>query len=309
MSPEHVELKVKSVDIGPAQLPADLQNFGATPEKDLNDISVVTDETSSLSDGTTEESDVEISEKEAAIHKRIRQIEGSNFYCKKFFPILLTIVSSLGLIFLRGGKGFPSIIGAEKCTANDWILFGAYLSFISVLALICGCIVNNEQKLKVKSNWPFSIYERQFSSKFLINGNFLGFATGVIAANIGIGGGTIITPMMMTFNFLPQVISYTTMYLVVNNKLVSALVFFLVGYIRVDYLLFIGGILFFGVILIEWRISALVRKLGRQSFISFIFVGIMFLSIILVSFTGILSVIEKKKNDEDVLEFKSFCDS
>lgn len=298
-------------DRAPAELPEDLKNFGEIKqEKSSGELSQAETEssTSSLSDGTTEESDVEVSEKEAKIHAQIRKIEGNNFYYKKFIPIVFALFSSLALIILRGGKGFPSIIGAEKCTVKGWILFFSYVILILCLAIVSGFVVYREQQLKVKSNWPFSTYERQFSSKFLINGNFLGFATGVIAANIGIGGGTIITPMMMTFNFLPQVISYTTMYLVVNNKLVSALVFFLVGYIQLDYLFFIGSILLFGVILIEWKVSYLMRRLGRQSFISFIFVGIMFLSIILVAVTGIMNTVEARKNGEDVLEFKGFCD-
>jgi hypothetical protein len=169
----------------PAELPEDLKNFGKTEQSGDNSNSINIDESSSYSDGTTEESDVEVSEKEAKIHAKIKKIEGSNFYCKKFMPILFAIFSSVALIILRGGKGFPSIIGAEKCTAKDWVLFFSYLIFIACLAVISGCVVYKEQQLKVKSNWSFSTYERQFSSKFLINGNFLGFATGVIAANIG----------------------------------------------------------------------------------------------------------------------------
>jgi hypothetical protein len=145
----NIELKKRlskgsNISFEPAELPADLKNFGEPVELSRSDQSVVTDESSSLSDGTTEESDVEISEKEAKIHAEIKKIEGNNFYYKKFVPILLTIVGSLTMILLRGGKGFPSIIGAEKCTGKDWVLFATYLIFICAIAYTTGKVVYNE---------------------------------------------------------------------------------------------------------------------------------------------------------------------
>ena len=293
-----------------AELPEDLKNFELgkkNSQEEEKDPYVATDESSSLSDGTTEESDVELSEKEAKIHAQIKKMEGSNFYYKKFLLILTGIIGSILVIFLRGGKEFESIIGAKKCDVRDWIVLAIYLIFIIAVSLISAYVVYKEQKLKIQSNWNFSKYEKQFTNKFLVVGNVIGFMTGMLSSIFGIGGGTILTPVMMSFNYLPQVISFTAMYLVVCNKLVSALVMLLTGLIRLDYLVCVGIFLFVAISLTEWKLDLIIAKIGRQSFISFIYVFIMFISIILVAFTGVTNVIEKKKNNENVLNFGSFC--
>jgi hypothetical protein len=111
-------------------------------EQPLEAAKVVTEESSSLSDGTTEESDVEVTEKEAKIHTEIKRIEGKDFYYKKFIPILLTIIGSLLIIAFRGGSGFPSIIGAVKCSIKDWIVFALYLLFMGGVTLLSVHVVH-----------------------------------------------------------------------------------------------------------------------------------------------------------------------
>ena len=81
----------------------------------------------------------------------------------------------------------------------------------------------------------------------------------------------------------------------------------LTGLIRLDYLVCVGIFLFVAISLTEWKLDLIIAKIGRQSFISFIYVFIMFISIILVALTGVTNVIEKKKNNENVLNFGSFC--
>ena len=76
---------------------------------------------------------------------------------------------------------------------------------------------------------------------------------GFVSTNIGIGGGAILTPVLLKLQFMPQVISYTSMYLIVWNRIVSAIVFFAGGYVVVDYLLFIGGVMFISILLSEFK--------------------------------------------------------
>ena len=130
-----------------------------------------------------------------------------------------------------------------------------------------------------------------------MSGNLIGFITGFLSANIGIGGGTVLIPVMMSFGFLPSVISYTTSYLVVNNKIVASLVYFLTEVVPLDYLLIVGGIMFVSVFIMEFKSKSLLKRFGRQSYLSMIFVGLTILSIFLVAYSSIMDVIEKKKNN------------
>lgn len=252
----------------PAELPEELKNFDITKkhsgsDNDNENNQVATDESSSLTDGTTEESEIEVNEKTAKIHAHIRRVEGSDFYYKKFLPIMLALILTVAVVFLRGGSSMPSIIGAKRCNSKDWAVFGGYLVCIILVSLLCSSVVRREQKLKDSCDWNFSKFEKKFSNKFLMSGNIIGFVTGFLSANIGIGGGTVLIPVMMSFGFLPSVISYTTSYLVVNNKFVASLVFFLTEVVPLDYLLIVGGIMFISVFIMEFKSKAILKKLGR----------------------------------------------
>lgn len=188
---------------------------------------VKTDESSSLTDGTTEESEIEVNEKNAKIHTEIKRIEGMDFYYKKFLCIILALVLTLAVVFMRGSSSQPSIIGATKCSIKDWSVFAIYLVAIVLVSYLCSSVVQKEQILKESSGWRFSKFEKKFSDKFRLAGNLIGFVTGFISAITGMSGGTMLIPVMMSFDFLPSVISYTVSYLTFKNKLVITLVVFL----------------------------------------------------------------------------------
>lgn len=91
----------------------------------------------------------------------------------------------------------------------------------------------------------------------------IGFCTGITAALVGIGGGMITNPVLLSYDFMPTVVSFTSMYLIVSNKIVADTVFILGGVMPLQYMFFIGGILVVGVLIVEWKLGQLVKKLGR----------------------------------------------
>ena len=238
---------------------------------------------------------------------KLKKIEKSNFYWKKFCIIIAVLFSSLAVTFLRGGKNFKSVIGVKKCDPTDWTIFGVYVAIILLFSIISAVVVYSEQKEKLQAGWKFSKYEKNFDLKFIVLGNFFGILMGFVSANVGIGGGLMITPLLLSYDFLPTVVSYTGMYLVFANKLVSTTVFLLSGSIPVNYMLFIGLFLVFGVLVAEFKISKFVKNSGRPSIISFIFVGIVLVSMCLVVYTGVSEILEKLGEGEPVLEFQPFC--
>ena len=162
--------------------------------------------------------------------------------------------------------------------------------------------------MKDKSGWNYSIHEKKFDKKFLLNGNIIGLSTGLIAAFVGIGGGTITNPVLLSYNFAPTVVSFTSMYLIVANKMVADTVFILGGVMPLQYMFFIGGILVIGVLFVEWKLGQLVKRLGRQSYISFLFSGLLIIALILVIIVGIKTTTETLDDEnKGLLEFTSFC--
>jgi uncharacterized membrane protein YfcA len=217
----------------------------------------------------------------------IKEIEGMNFHPKKFSIIIGVLICSLFIIFARGGKGLDSIFGISRCDAWDWSIMAVYAVVIAVFAFVSYTVVLSEQNTKEKSGWVYTKHEKKFDKKFLITGNIIGILTGIIASLVGIGGGTITNPVLLSYNFMPTVVSFTSMYLIVANKIVADTVFILGDVMPLQYMFFIGLILVVGVLIVEWKLGQLVKKLGRQSFISFLFSGLLVIALVLVLIVGI----------------------
>lgn len=230
-----------------------------------------------------------------------------DFYYKKFSLIVAVTAGSILIAFIRGGKDLKSIIGSKECSRADWIAFGVYTAFMVGCIALCFMVVYREQKLKKLSKFPHHPDEHLFTKKFLWGVNIIGLVIGFVSTNIGIGGGAIMTPVLLKLNFMPQVISYTSMYLIVWNRIVSAIVFFAGGYVVVDYLLLIGGVMFVAILLSEFKANQMVKKAGRQSFITFTFVLLVMLSLLAVLYTTYTFIQDKREKNEKLLDFKPFC--
>jgi uncharacterized membrane protein YfcA len=212
------------------------------------------------------------------------------------------------VIVLRGGKGLDSIIGVKKCDGLDWVIFIAYSLIVTIFIFIGNKVVLAEQRLKERCHWEYHPDEKIFNKAFITKGNFFGIITGIVASMVGIGGGMITNPILMSQDFIPQVVSFTGMYLIVMNKIVSSTVFILSGLMPIDYLLFTGVILAIGVVIVEWKVAQVVKKFGRQSIISFLFVGIMSVALVLVLLVGFQTTKETLDNGDSLFGFKSYCE-
>lgn len=234
--------------------------------------------------------------------------ESRNFTLKKMIFVLANIALSLILTFLRGGKGMESIIGMKKCSGLEWQIFSVYFILVGVLAFYGSYSVLKTQKIKERIKWKFHACEKKFTSKFILKCNFYGFAIGIISANVGIGGGLVITPLLLSYDYLPVVVSYTGMYMVVVNKIVSTTVFLLSGNMPIDYMLVIGSCLICGVAITELKLGQYIKKVGRPSIITFIFVGVVFTALCLVLYSGYEKIWGSESTPE-VWKFKNFCDA
>jgi hypothetical protein len=241
------------------------------------------------------------------LEESIRLEESRNFTVKKMSFVLSNIALSLLLTFLRGGKGMDSIIGMESCTNTEWTVFGVY--FILVVVAIWGSSsVLKTQKIKEQIKWKFHETEKKFTLNFILKCNFYGFAIGIISANVGIGGGLVITPLLLSYDYLPVVVSYTGMYMVVVNKIVSTTVFLLSGNMPIGYMLVFGSCLICGVAITELKLGQYIKKVGRPSIITFIFVGIVFTAMCLVCYSG-YEKIWGSESTPGVWKFENFCDA
>jgi len=246
-----------------------------------------------------------ITPEQKQIHDKLIEIEGKNFYWKKTGVIGLIVLTTLLAVFLRGGKGMDSVIGAERCSAADWIIFMGYIVMIALYFAFAYMVIASEQKIKDTTNWVLHKDDIQQTAGFIALGFTISIVVGFFAVIIGIGGGLLLTPFLLNVGLFPQTIAFTGMYLTIMKNVVSVVIYIISGYMPIDYFLVMGIIIFIGVLFVEWRVAILVKKLGRQSLITFLFAFIILFSDILV----IYSAFDRYVTFSDLYEFKGYCDS
>lgn len=241
-------------------------------------------------------------------HLKIRKIEGKNFYYKKFGLIVLNTLASLLIVLIRGSKGFESILGIETCSFFDFFSLSIYLLFSVLLNLTGYSVIHQEQKRKEDSGYPILKEEIRWTPKFIALGGVCSFLTGFIAALTGIGGGLLINPFLMSLNYTPIVSSFTAMYLVMVGKITAAFLHLITGELPYQYNLFIGFFIIVGVFISEKAIASLIKKYGRQSFISFTFLGLAAGAFGLILYSGYNNVKNDLDSGEKLFGFKNYCD-
>lgn len=128
-----------------------------------------------------------------------------------------------------------------------------------------------------------------------------------MAGALGLGGGVIFNPLLLSMGVPPKVSSATGMYLITFSKIATCLIYFLSGELLLDYGLWaslwscVGSIL--GLKAVNWYMD----KVGRQSIIVAALTFVMAISVIGVPFFGIQDLLKKVDVNIDIYAFKSLC--
>lgn len=125
-------------------------------------------------------------------------------------------------------------------------------------------LVAYEQGLKEKFG-GINIAESDliFRGKTLRNVLGLGFTGGWVAGALGLGGGVIFNPLLLSMGVPAKVSSATGMYLITFSKIVTCVIYFLYGELVIDYALWAALVSVLGSIAGLATINWYMKKFGR----------------------------------------------
>lgn len=114
----------------------------------------------------------------------------------------------------------------------------------------------------------------------------LGFFGGLIAGALGLGGGMIFSPVLLTMGLPPQVTGSCSLFMIFFGKVASCLVYALNGQINIEYALWIGLWASMGGVLGSLALIVYVKLGGRQSFSVFVLSVGLSLGVVALPFIG-----------------------
>lgn len=131
----------------------------------------------------------------------------------------------------------------------------------------------------------------------------LGFMGGMLAGALGLGGGVIFNPVLLTMGLPPQVSGACSLYMVFFSKIASCLVYILNGQLNIMYSLWVGLWASLGGVIGSLALIMYVKYGGRQSTIVFILVFEFVISVSLIPYFGTMQVKADHDGGKDVWAF------
>ena len=214
----------------------------------------------------------------------------------------------LCLIFLqlwRGNKAAPSLFGIETCSAGDWIGQIVYIGISFVIVVFAVRKAIKEQEIKEEHGKGVREGEVKMSGGSLVK--LLGFSLigGFVSGALGLGGGAIFNPLLLSMGCPPTVASSTGMYMIIFSTGATTIIYLLNGVLDYQYGLWVGAFCIMGTFLGMWMLNKFLKKLNRQSPLVFLLSFMFVISTIAVPVFGA----DKLKGIDNLWAFKNFCNS
>lgn len=146
-----------------------------------------------------------------------------------------------------------------------------------------------------------------FRGKVLRNVLFLGFGGGWVAGALGLGGGVIFNPLLLSMGVPPIVSTATGTYLILFSKIATCFLYFIFGELTMDYALWIAAWSTIGTLIGIKGANWYMQKFDRQSIIVFFLAVVLGLSVIGVPYFGAMELYDKVQLGENIMKFKSLC--
>ncbi|OWM77647.1 sulfite exporter TauE/SafE family protein 2-like isoform X2 [Punica granatum] len=217
---------------------------------------------------------------------------GKEGTCKLGFPwvklgILVLVWFSFFVIYLlRGNRNHQSIGSSKPCGSGYWIISSLQIP-LAVVFTTWILVRKDGLQYRDPSRQEVSNSSITAPSNRLIFPTMALFA-GVLGGVFGIGGGMLISPLLLQVGIAPEVTAATCSFMVFFSSTMSALQYLLLGMDHIGTTLIFSFICFVGSLIGLMVVQRAIKEFGRASLIVFSVSTVMALSTVLV--TGFAAV-------------------
>ena len=223
---------------------------------------------------------------------------------KKLVVTGTLIVAIILLALLRGTSSFDSIVGIPYCRAVYWIIAGLTVIICAIALLINLRLLKGPLRIKkehglVTRAGRFELTEDQIGKLIILS-----IIAGVLAGLLGIGGGMIMGPTLISIGVPAQGLAATSGFFIVQTSFISLVLACLYRDLPLQdqgFLMLLSIIGSFGV---SYVLNRLVKKFKRPSIILWTLMLVLTMSLIA---TPIFEVLTNLHNFGPMMSFSSIC--
>lgn len=135
------------------------------------------------------------------------------------------------------------------------------------------------------------------------------FCGGWVSGAIGLGGGSIFNPLMISMGVPPLVATSTAMYMIIYSSTASTVIYFSYGALDLTFAAWISFWCSIGILISVSIFERIIKKYQRQSIIVFVLAGILAFSAILVPYTNLQQILSLSTLDSNKYwKLNSICE-
>lgn len=201
----------------------------------------------------------------------------------KLVVLLLVWFSFFSLYLLRGNKYGQSIIPMEPCGVGYWILSSAQVPLALIFTAWIVYRKESHQDQNIMQEGP-CLSTNGPSNKLIFP--MMALLAGMLGGVFGIGGGMLISPLLLHVGIAPEVTAATCSFMVFFSSTMSALQYLLLGMDHIETALILSIICFVASLIGLLVVQRAIQSYGRPSLIVFSVSIVMTLSIVLMTSFG-----------------------
>lgn len=164
---------------------------------------------------------------------------------------------------LRGSRKYESLIGIERCSQEDWALVFAFILYCGILTALAATKVFHEQGLKEKLGAGMAPSDLRLTGNVLIKLVTFAFLGGFMSGALGLGGGAIFNPLLLSLGLLPCVASATGMYMILFSTSGSSMIYAIHKMLNLQFSFWIGIWCSSGSLLGLYILNKIIKRFDR----------------------------------------------
>ena len=194
-----------------------------------------------------------------------------------------------------------------KCSLSYWFLFILFFILSLIIDYMSLLHVQHEYNYRISIAFPYDEKDINWTFDKSLKISLTGLISGFIAGIIGIGGGVVLGPILLSMGIYPVVSTVTTNFLVLITSSSTTLQFILFNMLNFEYAFIsvffssLGSI--FGTLLIQ----SFFKKSGRQSYLVFALFAVIGISAIVLPISSIISTLHDIEKGVNVFTFHNLC--
>ena len=197
-----------------------------------------------------------------------------------------------------------SIFNVSKCSPLYWILtFAIPFPLMILITLFMVYKAYNQYKMKRNLGWIPANGDIQWTFNKSMLYPVIAILAGILGGLLGIGGGMIVSPLLIELGCLPRVAAATSALAVLVTSSSATLQFLLLNYLSFDFMFFYMAIGIIGTYIGQTVVNISIKKYGRVSIIIFAVASIMAFAIILMGIEESIQIF----TGETKWTFQTFC--